>query len=236
MFAKPPTNAGKPRHPRPSRPKRPQTRLTDSTQPAEPAGYTPSLMIQTQRLARARAPRRDLGALTIRPVLRTDLLPLASTVGEVVDSLYPDGWRHLRDKLETSLTGKPSAFVIARAAEQSSPLALAAEVDKGLHRRKLSTFWVAPDVRQLGLGTRLLDCRVSSWLHESLDSVTLTVRNERAFQLLPLLTSRGFRVIALDIDRYGPGADELVLEWRPAWLAQVGFDVDTLVNAPQSGK
>jgi ribosomal protein S18 acetylase RimI-like enzyme len=175
---------------------------------------------------------RDTNRAFVRPVASNDIAQLARTVGAVVDRLYPAGWLKLEHRLRASIQGQPTAFVVVHHAAPAAAFALASEASKGARRGKLSTFWVAQHARGVGIGGMLLDSRISSWLHSGLDSFSVTVREDRAAQLLPLFSKRGFRAVALDRDRYGDGKHELALEWRPLWLAEAGYDVDDLLQTP----
>lgn len=150
-----------------------------------------------------------------------DLGPLMSSVGVLVDGLYPSGALKLQDRLTDALNGYASAHVVADAG--NLPIALASETLKGRGSGKLSTFWVHPSARGRGVGRRLLRHRVSSWVAAEYERVHVTVRAERASELERLFLPHGFQRRLVVVDRYGEGQDEVVLMWRPeaSWaLAQ----------------
>jgi len=136
-----------------------------------------------------------------------------SSVGVLVDHLYPSGALKLQERLCDALSGYASAHVVVDT--DNRPVALAAEAGKGRMNAKLSTFWVHPSVRGRGFGSALLDHRRQSWVKSGYDRVHVTVRKERAGELERLFLPRGFQRTLVVVDRYGEGNDEVVLTWRP---------------------
>lgn len=151
---------------------------------------------------------------SVRPILARDLAPLMSTVGLVVDLLYPQGASKLLHRLESALNGYATAHVVA--APNTRPVALAAETAKESRNVKLSTFWVHPSMRQKGIGGLLLDNRIKEWTLSERDGAVVTVRECRASDLERLFIPRGFSRIATEIDKYGEGQNEVILKWRPS--------------------
>lgn len=147
----------------------------------------------------------------IRPLQRDDLGVLMITLGPLVDSLYPKGARKLLTRLEDALNGDSAAYVTQ--VRGFGPISLASETSKGRRRVKLSTFWVDPRFRGIGVGASLLDHRIKSWQQADFDSAVVTVREERAPQLERLFIPRGFSRIVTDLDKYGEGQNEVVLKW-----------------------
>jgi hypothetical protein len=133
------------------------------------------------------------------------------TVGTLVDSLYPKGAAKLLTRLEEALIGCATAHVTDLPG--FGPIALASETSKGRDRVKLSTFWVDPRFRGFGIGGSLLDHRISNWEQRDLSAVVVTVREERAAELEGLFIPRGFSRIAMDLNRYGEGQNEVILRW-----------------------
>lgn len=155
--------------------------------------------------------RMGCRGVRIRPLRPSDLGSLMPTVGVLVDSLYPKGATKLLARLEEALNGYATAHVCDAAGV--GPIALASETEKGTARIKLSTFWVDPRFRGVGLGGSLLEHRIESWRHRDLNRVVVTVRQERAPELERLFIPRGFSRVATDIGKYGEGQDEVVLKW-----------------------
>jgi ribosomal protein S18 acetylase RimI-like enzyme len=154
----------------------------------------------------------------VRPIIPTDLRPLMRCVGPLVDSLYPAGAILLLRRLEDALAGYALAHVAALDTTDT-PIAVAAEAPKGGHYRKLSTFWVSTHWRRQRVGSLLIEHLVHSWLTDDVNSVHVTVREDRSQELTALLRPWGFRSENVVYERYGEGRDELVLRWNPYHLA-----------------
>lgn len=154
----------------------------------------------------------------VRNLRATDIDLLLTELGPVLDSLYPNGSELFLNRLNQSLSNKSLTRVLVDSRDTQFPLALASEVPKGFRRAKLSTFWVHPAFRRLGLGSHLLQDRLTEWLKRDLESVHVTVRSTRAQELQALLTPFGFHHLVTDLDRYGPDQHEAVYQWRPDWL------------------
>jgi GNAT superfamily N-acetyltransferase len=149
----------------------------------------------------------------VRPLVAEDIGPLMRDVGPLVDSLYDAGAEKLLRRLQDARDGYARAHVVT-SATGSDPIALAAEVQKGTARVKLSTFWVAPGSRRTGIGSLLLDQRLCDWQQRGVCSAAITVRRERAPELEALFVPRGFTQRLLVSARYGNDRDEVVLMWE----------------------
>ncbi len=149
--------------------------------------------------------------LSIRPLRPADLGTLMPSVGALVDALYPRGATKLLARLEAALNGYATAYVTV--APGFGPVALASETTKGRNSVKLSTFWVDPRFRGIGVGGGLLDHRIESWQRCDLNRAVVTVREERAHELEGLFVPRGFSRVATDLNKYGEGQNEVVLRW-----------------------
>lgn len=158
--------------------------------------------------------RRINRSLIVRPLRPADLGVLMPTVGALVDSLYPRGATKLLARLEDALNGYATAHVTH--APGFGPIALASETTKGRSSVKLSTFWVDPRFRRIGVGGGLLDHRIESWRHCDLTKAVVTVREERAPELEGLFIPRGFSRVATELSKYGEGQNEVVLRWTDA--------------------
>lgn len=137
----------------------------------------------------------------------------------MVDSLYPNGGAKLYERLTDALDGRAQVHVLSDMSSGSLhglPVGLAAETPKGDHQRKISTFWVHPDFRGAGLGRMLLDHRIGQWLRSDIESAVVTVRAERAPELMRLFQPRGFVQTCVVTNRYGIGRDEVILSWSPS--------------------
>lgn len=158
-------------------------------------------------------PRLSSCSAAVRPLLAQDLGPLMSSVGVLVDRLYPSGALKLQERLADALNGYSAAFVVPD--RNNRPIALASESFKGCRNAKLSTFWVHPSARGRGVGKALLVNRQISWIAAGYERVHVTVREERSDELEKLFLPRGFQRTLVVVGRYGEGQDEVVLTWQP---------------------
>ncbi|MCW2530364.1 MAG: N-acetyltransferase [Pseudonocardiales bacterium] len=181
-----------------------------------------ALMKNTKVRADTEAPAQWHGAYFVRPLRAPDVRVLADTVGSVVDQLYPNGRAKLLGRLEAAACTRSGAYVAASVRTPHVPIALASEAPKGSKQIKLCTFWVHPSARARGVGTMLLEHRVQKWMRSNIEVTHVTVRRDRAAQLMPLFSRLGFRELCVDIDRYGSGNDETVLQWRPDHILPSG--------------
>lgn len=154
----------------------------------------------------------------VRPLIYSDLAVLLPTLGVLVDTLYPQGAEKLLGRLENSIARHEYAHVVADMRTPTVPVALSSEKLKGAHSIKLCTFWVSPAFRGQGAGTLLLQDRVRSWLRSDIRQAHGTIRFSRASSVEPLLSTFGFRQIAVELSRYGEQQDEVVYQWRAEWM------------------
>lgn len=161
------------------------------------------------------APVRSSGLPFYRPYRveryrSVDLAPLMRTVGVVVEELYPQGAKKLVSRLDETLWGYADAHVMRT--PKGTPIALAAEVSKGLRRVKLSTFWIHPLYRGRGLGRALLRHRMEDWQRGGVTSIFVTVREQHASELERLFIPQGFVRVATVPHLYGEGKSEVILD------------------------
>jgi GNAT superfamily N-acetyltransferase len=126
-------------------------------------------------------------------------------------TLYPKGYSWLDSRLDDVLAGR------ARCTLAVTPWDVAGvtiETPKGAKRLKLSTIYVNPRFRGLGVGASLLRHCKAKWEQEELSGVHVTADTRRLDALLPLLTNHGFSVTAMDKERYGPNRDEMIFNWE----------------------
>jgi len=169
----------------------------------------------------------------VRPIFSSDLTSLMRSVGPLVDSLYPSGATLLLRRLEDALAGYAVAHVAA-SVRTDRPIALAAEALKGRRTRKLSTFWVSPAWRRQGIGAVLVESRIRSWHSSNIESVHVTVRQDRSLELMALLAPRGFQRKTTVTDLYGEDRSETILEWRPENLSYPCLTADASLDATTS--
>jgi ribosomal protein S18 acetylase RimI-like enzyme len=128
--------------------------------------------------------------------------------------LYPNGGKWLECRLDDALDGK-ARVTLARAG--SNAIGITIETPKGKNRIKLSTILVDQNARGYGVGSRLLTSCIGSWNRSGIEEAIVTVRVNRAPQLVPLLSRLGFKCIGIDSNRYGELNDEAVFKWTPDW-------------------
>lgn len=139
---------------------------------------------------------------------RARLVPLASTIS----LLYPGDAAWFDRRFDDALLGRASCTV----ATVGGRLAGAAiETPKGAARLKLSTFWVSPEFRRLGVGSHLLGQLLASWERRSIVEAWVTTDLGDADPLMALMVPRGFDLAGLAADRYAEGRTELVMAWSP---------------------
>lgn len=125
--------------------------------------------------------------------------------------LYPGGERWL----ETSLRSVDPCLRPVRLAELGGRIVgISIFKVRDSARAKLSTIWVAPEARGRRVGSLLLDDAVKRAERLALDSVTITVRDRLDPQIRPLLTRYRFHREAIESNRYGRGAHEVIWLWR----------------------
>jgi GNAT superfamily N-acetyltransferase len=149
--------------------------------------------------------------LTIRPYISSDQSAIFRLLS-VLPSLYPGGYNWLERRLGDVGLGKARCSL---AITHWGPVGVTIETPKQDSRLKLSTFFVHPAFRGLNIGTHLLQQCYERWIRDELDQVHITADLKIAGTLSPLLARYGFRVKAIDLERYGPQRDEIILSWSP---------------------
>jgi GNAT superfamily N-acetyltransferase len=147
----------------------------------------------------------------LRPFRASDCVAIASSLTDI-PALYPGGDIWLHRRLEDVVAHKAIctvAFVRRRL------VGLTLEIQKGQGRRKLSTIFVNPAFRGLGVGSLLLENCFRSWEIAELEEAIVTVRLARMTSTGAFLLRNGFKRIAIQRNRYGYGQDEAILRWSP---------------------
>lgn len=153
----------------------------------------------------------DFNSIYLRSFTRYDRASVFSLLS-FLPTLYPKGSSWLDSRLDDVLTGRARCTLAVTPWEVAG---VTIETPKGAKRLKLSTIYVNPRFRGLGVGASLLRHCKAKWEQEGLSGVHVTADTRRLDALLPLLTSHSFSVTAIDKERYGPNRDEMIFNWEP---------------------
>lgn len=145
----------------------------------------------------------------VRPYRRTDLPRVISTLS-FLPSFYPNANFWLERRLGDVDSGRARCTVIS---VFGSLAGIAIEVDKGTHLTKLCTFYVAPQWRSHGFGSRLLKYCSGRWVDMCKQHVYVTADQSISGQLEPLFSKQGFCEVARVNGRYAPDRTEIVFDW-----------------------
>lgn len=160
-----------------------------------------------------------------RRLQANDLAAVMKSVGPTVDDLYPAGAHKLFHRLEDVLEGAALCTVAVRRGRPGDELVVGIAVESPKHddRVKLSTLWVAPTFRRLGIARELVQSCVERWSRNGI-TAHLTVRQQCSASVVALLEPFGFSQIAIEPNRYGIGAHEVILRRRAAEVASGSVD------------
>lgn len=159
---------------------------------------------------RAPAPSIGVGA----SILTQAQIPRAlAAVGPLVDSLYPAGLAKLRDRCFEAVAGEARGHLLVTG---STVAGFAMESPKAAGVVKLSTIWLAPEIRGLGYGRAFLSHLIDQWTSSNIQSVHLTARVGLHQGILQSFSPLGFDHIATLPHRYGRDRHEAVLQWMPS--------------------
>ncbi len=147
----------------------------------------------------------------IRPY-EDEWLSVMKALAPILRRNYPSGDQWLSRRLDDVQAGGARAYL---AFVETSLRGVAIETPKPKGQVKLSTLWVAPEDRNVGVGGALLDCCVQNWLQAGTPRSWVTVGATARDSLTRLLIPRGFRETAVEFQRYGPDRHEWVLHWTP---------------------
>ncbi|QZT57122.1 GNAT family N-acetyltransferase [Mycolicibacterium austroafricanum] len=144
--------------------------------------------------------------------LRPEDLPAVRSLLTVLPELYPQGETWLHHRLEDALAGRARCTL----AEVGNAVAgVAIETPKAFGRLKLSTFLIADEHRNSGVGGTFIRLLHDRWIDENIDQVHVTVAESRHDQVRRAFEPVGFLTVAHEIDRYGPGRTEYVMTCLP---------------------
>ncbi|SKK41095.1 Predicted acetyltransferase [Mycobacteroides abscessus subsp. bolletii] len=131
----------------------------------------------------------------------------------VLPELYPDGDAWLRRRLDESLAGQARCTLVE---VDKKIVGVSIETPKALDRLKLSTFLVADEYRNSGVGGWLIRFLCDRWVREQVSQVHVTVAEHHYDQLHRVFGPIGFLTMARELDRYGLGRHEYVMTCLPS--------------------
>jgi GNAT superfamily N-acetyltransferase len=137
---------------------------------------------------------------------RSQVLRLLSFLPE----LYPDGFAWLDRRLTGVVDGKARCTLAVKGEEI---LGITIETPKGHRSVKLSTIFVHPRFRGMGVGTLLMQGCSERWQRDSILHCHVTADHRVADSLEKVLRHFSFEKIAVVNDRYGEGRHEVVFSW-----------------------
>ncbi|ORV87879.1 hypothetical protein AWC12_16210 [Mycolicibacterium iranicum] len=95
---------------------------------------------------------------------------------------------------------------------------MAIETPKGFGRLKLSTFLIADEFRNCGVGGTFIRNLHDRWVHEGVQQVHVTVAEHHHDSVHRAFAPVGFLTVAHEPDRYGPERSEYVMACLPTEL------------------
>jgi hypothetical protein len=160
-------------------------------------------------------PSAKLPALLGRPKPRDlirDDLPRVQSLLAVLPELYPEGGAWLDRRLDDVLAGRARCTLV----EVDDVVAgVAIETPKAFDRFKLSTFLVADEYRNAGVGGSLIRFLHGRWVRDAVGQVHVTVAEHHHDHVRRAFAPVGFLTVAHEVDRYGPGRSEYVMTCLP---------------------
>jgi GNAT superfamily N-acetyltransferase len=164
------------------------------------------------RYENRRGPTRGAPLVRISPLRHLDRARVLESVGPTVDRLYPHGMARLSARLDEVADGHAGCAV---AWSGDNLIGVAVDSPKGSLVAKLSTLWVDPDARRLGVGSALAATVTQRWLARGVERGHITARSSVAAPISALLSRHGFFDSGLVMHRYGSEHPEQVFLWRP---------------------
>ncbi len=160
-------------------------------------------------------PPAKLPALSGRPKPRDLILsdlPRVQSLLAVLPELYPQGDTWLERRLDDVLAGRARCTLV----EVDNVVAgVAIETPKAFDRLKLSTFLIADEYRNGGVGGSLIRFLYGRWVRDAVGQVHVTVAERHHDQVRRAFAPVGFLTVAYEADRYGPGRNEYVMTCLP---------------------
>ena len=141
-----------------------------------------------------------------------DHLAAVRLLSPMLQKLYPGGEAWLEGRLNDVTEGRASCILAVRAQELAGIIIM---TPKKPTLVKLSTLYVAPVMRGVGIGKQLLESALERLRSDGVDQVYITAAHSVRHQISPLLTTYGFTYLDCSPSRYGPGRHEDIYK---AWL------------------
>jgi GNAT superfamily N-acetyltransferase len=138
---------------------------------------------------------------------RTQVLRLLSFLPD----LYPGGSVWLDSRLNDVVDGKARCTLALRG---EIILGITIETPKGCQAVKLSTIFVHPRFRGIGIGKLLMQVCSEQWQRDSILHCHVTADHRVADSLEKVLRHFSFEKTAVVNDRYGEGRHEVVFSWH----------------------
>jgi ribosomal protein S18 acetylase RimI-like enzyme len=145
----------------------------------------------------------------LRPLKRSDCAPVLSMLS-IIPHLYPRGDKWLETRMDEALDRKAYCGLAMRA---PGPIGATIETPKGSRTIKLSTIWVAPPFRKMGVGHALIDACCARWVANGIANAYVTADTRRSEMLFPVLKRFGFERGPIEHQRYGTDRSEAVFLW-----------------------
>lgn len=125
--------------------------------------------------------------------------------------MYPDADRWLARRLTDADAGDA---IVTCADFDNRIRGVLIETFKPAGTMKLSTIYVAPEVRRLHVASSLVYAAQERWKLLGVRSAHITVPATERSGLMPFLMRRSFLPVDVEPDRYGQGRDEVVFRWQ----------------------
>jgi GNAT superfamily N-acetyltransferase len=157
---------------------------------------------------------RDSANMAVRGFCSADRGLVEDLLASALDDLYPGGRAWLGRRLDDVAKGDARCSVALSGDRKLVGVTI--EVPKPHQRVKLSTLFVTPGARRLGIASILLHRAEQAWKAEGVARVHLTAAHHIAGQVAAVLRPFGFQEVAFEWNRYGIGRHEVVLSWNPS--------------------
>jgi ribosomal protein S18 acetylase RimI-like enzyme len=150
--------------------------------------------------------------VSLRPFALSDRTGVSRLLA-TLPTLYPNGGQWLDARLTDAYEGRARCTL---ATVQGLLAGVLIETPKGRQALKLSTVYVGPTYRMIGIGSRLIQHARNLWYRDDPQHVYVTVAAEGTTGVDAFFRAQGFRDIDISTDRYGIGRDELIMSWQPS--------------------